>query len=178
MNEHLTFDEILQAVNKSPQSLAAQRFKHFESCEKCLQAYNSQRTADKILKTTRPQRAPLSITQRVMDTLSATKIKEKTDWTFLFAMVLLFSIASWFLFSGKVGSLINTYAPKIITEEVKSIEPGMMDTIRDSVSSFEINFDLPDLSFGNIYLLFGALAIMFYMLLDKKIGHNFKVRKT
>jgi len=178
MNEHLTFDEILQAVNKSPQNLASHRFKHFETCEKCLLAYNSQRAADKILKTARPKKAPLSITQKVIETLSVTKIKEKTDWTFLFSMVLLFSIAAWFLFSGKIGSIIKTYTPQVITEEVDSIEPGMIDSIKDGVSSFNFSFDLPDLNFGNMYLVVGALAILFYMFLDKKIGHNFKVRKT
>ena len=181
MNEHLNFDEITQAINKSPQGLPAHRYKHFIECRECQLEYKKQSSVDEVLRSAQPKAAPSFIAEKVMKQLgrlSTSKIKEKTDWVFLISMVLLFSIAAWFLFSGKINSVIKEYAPQITTEKEKITEPTVIETITDSVSKFEFKFDIPDFNFGNMYLALGFLAILFYMLLDRKLSHHYKVRKT
>lgn len=179
MKEHLTFDEIVQVISKSPENLATNRYKHFTECEKCQKECNNQLAADKVLKTINPKPAPSYIVRSVLGKLEQiipSKVKEKTDWIFLIAIVLLFSIGSWFLFSGKAGSYIKQYAPQAVTEQEYVEDFTIIDSMKDFFSG--INFELPDFNFGNIYLALGILAILFYMVIDKKISRNFKVHKT
>ena len=179
MSEHLTFDEILQAVNKTPESLVTNRYIHFQECRRCQKEYHNQKSAEKLLKTIRPKPAPISIVQNVrikLEQIVPLKGKEKTDWSFLIAIVLLFSIGSWFIFSGKAESYLNQYAPQVISEPEKVKDFTIIDSITEFFNS--ISIDLPDFNFVNIYLTFGILAILFYMMIDRKINRNFKVHKT
>jgi len=179
MSEHLTFDEIIQVINKSPESLAKNRYVHFKECEICQSECNNQLSADSVLKNIQPKSAPGMVLKNVLNKLEQivpSKVKEKTDWTFLIAIVLLFSIGSWFIFSGKVGTYIKQYAPQVVTEQEKVEDFTIIDSIKEFFSG--LSFELPDLNFGNFYLAIGILAILFYMLIDRKYSRNFKVHKT
>ena len=179
MNEHLTLDEIMQALNKPPESLASNRYMHFKTCEKCQMGYKNQQSADLILKSMRPKPVAGVVLERVLDKIELivpSKIKEKTDWTFLIAIVLLFSIGSWFIFSGKAESYIQNYAPQLVTEKEEVNDFTIIDSIRAFFTGLKVEF--PELDFGNFYLALGIFAILFYMYIDSKISRNFKVHKT
>jgi hypothetical protein len=179
MSEHLTADEIILAVSKSPQSLASNRYDHFTGCAKCQNEYISQNTTNTVLSGLKPKSAPAGIVKSVLSQLGQivpARVKEKTDWTFLIAIVLLFSIGSWFLFSGKAETYLKQYAPNTVTEKQIVKDFTIIDSIREFFS--DLNIKMPNLNFGNFYLALGVLAVLFYMIIDKKIARNLKAHKT
>ena len=181
MSDHLNFDEIFRIVNKTPESLETGRYAHFMNCKKCQREYKAQLTSDSILKGIKPKTAPASIIKQVFVQLSgmeSIKIKEKTDWVFLVAIILLFTIGSWFVFSGKAISYLQDYTSQVVPEkqEIKNLE--FLDSIKDKMPDFNFKFEFPDINWGNIYLALGIFVGVFYMLLDRKISHYFKVHKT
>jgi hypothetical protein len=181
MRKHLSYDEIARAVKSSPQSLEIGTFKHFKECEKCQEEYKIQLSADKLLKNIHPKPAPLTLLENVVNKLeriSPLKIKEKTDWVFLISMILLFSTVSWFVFSGRISSVISHYTQEIIPEKQQLKETQIIKKIKEDVSTIDFKIEFPDFNFGNIYLAIGILAILFYMIIDRKISKNFKVHKT
>jgi len=181
MKEHLSHDEIIRALNSTAQSLDVARLKHLKECEKCQQEYKIQLSTDKLLKKIHPKPAPVILLKNVfykLERISPVKIKEKTDWVFLVSMILLFSTVSWFVFSGRVSSLISHYTQEIIPEKQQLKETKIINKIKEDVSTIDFKIEFPDFNFGNIYLAIGILAILFYMIVDRKISKNFKVHKT
>lgn len=181
MSDHLNYDEIIRIVKKDLQSLQTGRYTHYKNCKICQKEYSDQLSTDKVLQGIHPKQAPENIFKGVINRLSqgnTIKIKEKTDWIFLIAILLLFSIGSWFVFSGKAGLYIEQYTPDVVSENenIKGLE--IIESFKDWIPEINFNIDLPHINFGNMYLALGIVAILFYMLIDRKISHNFKVRKT
>ena len=142
---------------------------------------NIQRSADRLLNKIHPKPAPQTLLKNVLnklDQITPVNVKERTDWVFLISMILLFTTVSWFVFSGKAGKIITHYSQQIIPEKEQVEEPGIINKIREDVTAIDFSFKFPDFNFGNIYLAVGILAILFYMIIDRKISKNFKVHKT
>lgn len=182
MKDHLNYDEMNQIVRKTPESLSRDRYLHFKECEKCQQEYYNQVSVDKVLKDIHPKSAPADILKGVLNKIagidSSLRIKEKTDWVFLIAIILLFAIGTWFIFSGKITTYFQEYTPQVISQNQNTEKMDIINPLKEEISKINFNFHLPHLSFGNMYLVLGLLAIMFYVLLDKKISSNFKTHKT
>ncbi|MCB0281158.1 MAG: hypothetical protein H6627_09750 [Calditrichae bacterium] len=183
MSKHLTIDEIQLIISKTPKSLDSNRFLHFENCSQCRTIYNRQILANSILAELKPRTAPEIISQKVIQSVERIAVqgipKKKTDWVFLLAVVTLFAIGSWLLFSGKIAQYLPQNVTEIVSEQKQVVEENKyLDTVKDMLPSVNIDFKLPDLNQYSFFILMGLIAILFYYFLDRKLNQIYRIRKT
>ncbi len=181
MSMHLNKDELTLIIEKSPQHLSTNRFLHFEKCNNCRKLYKQQIGVHNALLNIAPIKAPASILGNVVKAMGEIPSKmptKKTDWMFLFALITLFGIGAWFIFSGSLGESIGQYLPQIVTEtESTKIVSEFFKPYKDSIGNINFTFELFKMNGHRLYLFFGFLSFFFYMFLDKKFGHSIKLNR-
>jgi len=182
MSMHLKDYEIEFIVKKSPKNLAVQQYLHFEKCEYCKNLYLQQLDIHNKLGLLKPIKTPAELTEQVIKTISDLSlpivIKKQTDWSFLLAMIILFSIGSYFLFSGKLQPYLETYLPGNTIEKQQIIEePSIFDSISNSLTKISFNF-MPELKWHTLYIIFGLIATIVYIVLDRKLTRIYKLRRS
>jgi hypothetical protein len=182
MNNHLNQNELHLAVEEDPKKLPKERYEHFSACSYCREQYNIQRMVHNSLKKLKPVSAPDRISQKVLHNLvsfSKQAIpKKKTDWIFLLALIVLFTIGSWYLFNGKIGTFFVDSAQQIVPENTEFVNHSneFVQSLWEKINSIDFNLKT-GLNWRTLYVFFGLLAFIFYMILDKKIGHMYKMRR-
>jgi hypothetical protein len=183
MTDHLNQNELNLAVEENPQKLPREKYTHFTLCSQCLEQYNIQQMMHISLKKLKPVPAPEKISQKVLNSLiSISKQavpKKKTDWIFLLAMIILFGIGSWYLFNGKVNTILTQYAPQITPEKTELVNNStkVFQSLKQKINSVEFNFRLTGFNWHAFYVLIGLLAFIFYTVLDKKLSQMYKMRR-
>ena len=182
MNEHLSHDEINMMLVKGKQSLSGSRYMHFENCQACQAEFSMQLYAHKALQSINLKRAPLIISQKVMKKISKiaeNSVPKKTDWVFLIAVVTLFAIGSWVIFSGKIAEYLPGNITTIVNNQTEKVkEYKYIEEVKDILPSFSIDFKLPSENHFSTFILLGILAVLFYYLLDRKFGQLYRIKKT
>jgi hypothetical protein len=183
MSAHITTDELFLAVTKGPKSLASNRYLHFENCDQCKNLYEEQISVDKALLNLKPVEAPGTISEKVLLTVERmaqkTMPKKKTDWIFLLAVVTLFSIGAWIMFSGKIAQYMPKNVTQIVTDQKEVIQKNQyIDDIKDKLPSINFNFKMPVINNYTFIVMLGLIAALFYFLLDRKLNQYYRVKKT
>ena len=180
MSMHLTKDEFALIIQKSPQRLSTNRLLHYEKCSNCRDLYKQQIAVHKTLLNIKPLKAPVSVLNNVMRSVGALSSKtpnKNTDWVFLFALVTLFAIGAWFIFSGGLGESLVQYVPQIIPDiEITGKTYEIIKSFKESLKSVNFTFHFFKVNGHSLYLFFGALSFLFYMFWDKKFGRNYKFK--
>jgi hypothetical protein len=178
MSMHLTKDELALIIQKTPSHLASNRFLHYEKCGYCRILYKQQISIHTALVNIKPLKAPASIITNVIRTAGAMSIKipkKKTDWLFLVALITLFAIGSWFIFSGSIGESLGQYVSQIMPDiESTDKAPAILKSFTESMKSVDFAFDIFLFNGHTLYLFFGIISFLFYMFLDKKFGQGYK----
>jgi len=180
MSTHLSPDELTLIIQKTPHHLVTNRFLHYEKCSYCQTIYEQQLSVHKTLLNISPLKAPVSIIHNVarnIETFSSKATNGKTDWVFFVALIILFGIGAWFLFSGSLGDSLVQYLPQSISKgESINKAPAIVNSIKDSMKGINISFDLFKTNGHGLYVFFGFLSFLFYMILDKKFGHGYRIK--
>lgn len=183
MSKHLTTNEFEQIIGQGPQSLVSNRFLHFENCSQCKNEYEHQLSADKVLKQLKPVSTPKMISEKVIQTVERithnNMPKKKTDWVFLMAVITLFSIGAWIMFSGKIAQYLPKNVTQIVTGQKQEIQKNTyFDEIKDKVPAIDFSFKLPVLKNSTLMAMLGIIAALFYYMLDRKLSRFYRFKKT
>ncbi len=182
MIKHLTKDELSLMIQKEPSNLLASRFLHYEKCKYCRHLYNEQKSINGLLTNLQPKKAPEIIIRsvvRITGKISDNVPKNKTDWLFLFALITLFIIGAWFLFSSALDGGIEQYLPQLFSDTERTFKtPEFINSFQESIKGINYSDSLLKINAHLLYMLFGFLSFLLYIYLDKKYGHGFSSKST
>lgn len=183
MSKHLSQDEIQQIISQNPKNLESNRFLHFENCAYCKSLYHSQMQANIILSQIKPRKAPAVIANKVIQSVELLAKQsipgKKTDWVFLLAVITLFAIGSWLLFSGKIVQFMPQSVTQIVSEQKQVVEENQyIDTVKELLPKVEFNIKMPGITQYSFIIMMGIISIIFYYLIDRKLNQIYRIRKT
>ncbi|KAA3618343.1 MAG: hypothetical protein D8M58_20805 [Calditrichaeota bacterium] len=180
MSNHLSKDELEQIIQKTPQHLSTNRFLHYEKCSYCQGMYKDQNSIHVKLLKLNPLTAPGNILDNVVNAvtkMSPKTIKVKTDWLFLFALMALFGIGIWFVFNSSFTNEFSQLFTKIISDSETTFKmPPIINNVKENVKGIDLSFDVFKVNGHGLYLAFGFLSIILYVILDNRFGRIYKIK--
>lgn len=177
MKSHLSAAEIAELIITGNEDVLSTNNTHLHNCPVCQKVYSDQRAIHNSLLNIAAKKSTVKISQFVMEKLEKVnfvfKPKNKTDWSFLLALVTLFSVGVWILFNGDINTLFGSYFQESISPltEIKGFNLNFSPLRIDLLSILNI------FSMKYFYPIIGIIAVMFYTLLEKRLYNFYKFHK-
>jgi len=177
MSDHLNPQEISQIISDGKEKLSLSKNKHLEKCSMCQKTFSDHQSVHTSLLKIIPINSPPGIKQEVIKRLEKmeflVKPKNKTDWSFLFAIVTLLLIGFWIIIYGEAS---------FVDQGIVSLKNSFPE-----INNLEIGIKLPEfniLNWGNyfpikyLYMFAGLVSILLYSVMDKKLYNLYKLNKS